>query len=272
MKKIMRKPISDSRSANSKAITTPTMPKTEDGAQPQTLRLNKAIASRGFCSRRKADELIFSGKVMVDGVTVTDPSLRVGPDAEITTDGHRLPGGGICRYLMMNKAVRTVCTANDPEGRPTVLDALPPEYRSERLFPVGRLDYFSEGLLILTNDGELTNKLLHPSHQVEKTYLAEVEGFPTAAALNKLRRGVRLKDGLTAPAAARILKRREDGVLLELRIHEGRNRQVRRMLDHVGHPVRHLRRTAVAFLRLDGLRPGEWRELSPAEVCRLKEL
>lgn len=272
MKKIMRKPISDSRSANSKAITTPTMPKTEDGAQPQTLRLNKAIASRGFCSRRKADELIFSGKVMVDGVTVTDPSLRVGPDAEITTDGHRLPGGGICRYLMMNKAVRTVCTANDPEGRPTVLDALPPEYRSERLFPVGRLDYFSEGLLILTNDGELAHRLMHPRFHLPKRYEVLVRGPVPHETLLTMRRGMILAEGeKLAPVEVQAHPAQNGTTRLSMTLHQGVNRQIRRMCRDLNLTVLRLQRVAQGPLNLGGLASGSVRALSPDETMALKK-
>lgn len=224
-----------------------------------------------MASRRAAEKMISEGRVTVNGRTESVLGTKIDPERDqVQVDGAPVCAGQLRRYIMLYKPAGYICSVRDERKRRTVLDLLPEV--EERIYPIGRLDYDTSGLLLLTNDGELTNKLLHPSHQVEKTYLAEVEGFPTAAALNKLRRGVRLKDGLTAPAAARILKRREDGVLLELRIHEGRNRQVRRMLEHVGHPVRHLRRTAVAFLRLDGLRPGEWRELSLAEVCRLKEL
>ena len=249
----------------------PEMPKVEEGA-PEALRLNKAIASRGFCSRRQADTLIFAGKVMVDGVTVTDPSLHAGPDAEIIIDGHRLSGGGICRYLMMNKAVRTVCTANDPEGRPTVLDALPPDFRGERLYPVGRLDYFSEGLLILTNDGELAHRLMHPRFHLSKRYEVLVRGKVTQEALLSMQRGMILAEGeKLAPVDVRSHPAPNGMTRLSMVLHQGVNRQIRRMCRDLNLTVLRLQRVAQGPLSLGDLASGCVRALSPAETMALRK-
>jgi 23S rRNA pseudouridine2605 synthase len=163
-----------------------------------------------------------------------------------------------------------VTTRSDPDGRPVVIDLLPPAAAAV-VYPVGRLDFDAEGLLLLTNDGELTQRLTHPSFGVVKTYLAEVEGDPAPAAVRQLREGVALDDGLTAPARVTVVQRRGDTSAVELGIHEGRNRQVRRMCDAIGHPVRRLVRTRIGPLRDGSLAPGTWRALTPAEVRRLYE-
>ena len=236
------------------------------------IRLQKFLAERGIASRRAAEEMILSGRVSVNGRPVDVLGVKIDPGRDkVSVDGLAVS----CRpeekrYILLYKPAGYICSVHDEKGRRTVLDLLP-EVQS-RIYPVGRLDYDTSGLLLLTNDGDLTNKLLHPSAQVVKTYLAEVRGVPDPRALDKLRRGVKLADGLTAPASARIIKRRDNGALVELRIHEGRNRQVRRMLEAVGYPVLHLRRSALAFLDLQGLKPGQWRELSGSEVARLKQL
>ena len=162
-------------------------------------------------------------------------------------------------YYLLNKPTGHVSTASDPQGRPTVVELVPAD---PRVFPVGRLDTDTEGLLLLTNDGELTQLLTHPSHGVVKTYLAEVEGVPRPAALAALRAGVELDDGPTAPATVRIVQRHRGNAVLELGIHEGRNRQVRRMCEAIGHPVRRLVRTRIGPLHDDHLRPGTWRPLA----------
>jgi 23S rRNA pseudouridine2605 synthase len=166
--------------------------------------------------------------------------------------------------VLLHKPAGVVTTASDPQGRPTVVDLVPADVR---LFPVGRLDRMTTGALLLTNDGELANRLMHPSHGVEKTYLAEVEGRPGEKAVSRLRDGVQLNDGITAPARVRLTA--PDTV--ELILHEGRNRQVRRMFEAVGHPVRRLHRPAYAGLTVEGLEPGEWRELRAGELRRLRD-
>lgn len=209
------------------------------------------------------EELIAAGRVLVNGEPA-ELGRRVDVDCdEVVVDG--VPVGvrpGLVYYLL-NKPAGVVSTASDPQGRPTVVNLVPSE---PRVYPVGRLDAATEGLLLLTNDGELAHRLTHPSFGIEKEYLAQVEGEPRPAALRRLRDGVELEDGLTAPAQ---VSQVEPGVL-RITIHEGRNRQVRRMAEAVGHPVRRLVRTRIGSLRGRGLEPGQWRELSQAEIRALE--
>jgi 23S rRNA pseudouridine2605 synthase len=231
-------------------------------------RLQKVLARAGLGSRRVCDDLISAGRVTVDGQTAA-PGTRVDPETQrIAVDGTPVTTRTDIAYYLLNKPTRVVTTADDPQGRPTVLELVP---NDPRVFPVGRLDYDTEGLLILTNDGDLAQLLTHPRHGVEKTYLAEVEGSPTAAAVRALRRGVELDDGLTSPASVHVVQQHGERAALELTIHEGRNRQVRRMCEAVGHPVRRLVRTRIGPLHDDRLAPGEWRVLQPAEVRTLYE-
>jgi 23S rRNA pseudouridine2605 synthase len=231
-------------------------------------RLQKVLARAGFGSRRAAEELIAAGRVAVDGETAS-LGRRVDPERDrITVDGIPVSLRADVVYYLLNKPARVVTTARDPEGRRTVLDLVPVE---PRVFPVGRLDYETEGLLVLTNDGELAQLLSHPSHAVEKVYLAEVEGVPSRAVLRRLREGVDLDDGRTAPARARVVQSHGDSAALELVIHEGRNRQVRRMCERVGHPVRRLVRTRIGPVSDRRLAPGEWRPLRRREVRALFE-
>ncbi len=227
-------------------------------------RLQKVLARAGYGSRRRCEELIADGRVTVDG-TVAELGRRVVPGhQQVAVDGvplALLPG--LVHYLL-NKPAGVVTTADDPQRRPTVVQLVPGE---PRVFPVGRLDTPTEGLLILTNDGELAQLLAHPSHGVEKEYLAEVEGQPSAGALRRLRQGVDLDDGPTAPAKVGVVG---PGVL-RIVIHEGRNRQVRRMCEAVGHPVRRLVRTRIGPLSDPNLAPGAWRPLTAAEVRALGE-
>ncbi len=234
--------------------------------KPDGERLQKVLARAGLGSRRVCDDLIAAGRVSVDGM-VAELGMRVDPDvARISVDDTPVTTRAGVVYYLLNKPARVVTTADDPEGRPTVLELVPTD---PRVFPVGRLDYDTEGLLLLTNDGDLTQVLTHPSHGVEKTYLAEVEGNPTAATVRELSAGIELDDGPTAPARVRVVQQHGDRAALELAIHEGRNRQVRRMCEAVGHPVRRLVRTRIGSLRDDRLAPGEWRLLEPAEVRAL---
>ena len=217
----------------------------------------------GLGSRRACEELIASGRVTVDGA-VAALGLRVDPRAaRIEVDGALVPVSPDLVYYVLNKPDGVVTTADDPQGRPTVLQLVPAE---PRVFPVGRLDLHTEGLLVLTNDGTLAQRLAHPSHGVPKEYVAEVEGgTPAAGALRSLRRGVDLEDGMTAPAEVGVLA---PGVL-RLVVHEGRNRLVRRMCNAVGHPVRRLVRTRIGPLRDTTLAPGHWRVLTQTEVRAL---
>lgn len=220
---------------------------------PEGERLQKVLASVGFGSRRTAEDLIAAGRVTVNG-DVAVLGRRVDPDRDLVeVDGAPIGVKPDLVYYMLNKPAGVVSTSRDTHGRPTVIDLVPSE---PRVFAVGRLDADTEGLLLVTNDGELANRIAHPSHGVEKEYLAEVEGGAVAAgALRRLRDGVELDDGLTAPAKA---SQPEPGVL-KLTIHEGRNRQVRRMCEAIGHPVRRLVRTRVGPLSARTLLPGEWR-------------
>jgi 23S rRNA pseudouridine2605 synthase len=225
------------------------------------VRLNAYLARAGVASRRKADELIKAGRVTVNG----EPgrlNTFVQPRDSVEVDGQRVRPQQLM-YVLLHKPAGTVTTAHDPQGRPTVVDFVGVR---ERVVPVGRLDADTTGALLLTNDGPLAHRLAHPRYGVEKVYEADVEGRPDAAALRALSEGVELEDGMTAPATVRCLA--PDRV--ELTLHEGRNRQVRRMLDAVGHPVRRLHRSRYADLTLEGLEPGQWRELEPSEVERLR--
>jgi 23S rRNA pseudouridine2605 synthase len=227
------------------------------------VRLQKVLAAAGIGSRRACEELIDEGRVTVDG-EVAVLGRRVDPETDrIEVDGQRVPvRPGLVTYLL-NKPRGVVSTASDPQGRPTVCQFVPEE---PRVFPVGRLDTDTEGLLLLTNDGDLAHRLTHPSFGVDKEYLAEVEGHPTPADLRRLRRGVELDDGLTAPAKASLSAQGA----LRLVIHEGRNRQVRRMCEAIGHPVRRLVRTRIGPLADRRLKPGEWRVLRIDEVRTLE--
>ena len=229
-------------------------------------RLQKVLARAGMGSRRTAENLIAAGRVTVNG-EVAILGRRVDPDVDrITVDGVPVSASGEIVTYLLNKPTGVVSTASDPQGRPTVVQIVPDE---PRVFPVGRLDFDTEGLLVLTNDGDLAQRLTHPSHAVEKTYLAEVDGVPTRATLRRLREGLELDDGPTAPAEVNLVQSRADTAAVEIVIHEGRNRQVRRMLDSVGHPVRRLVRTRIAALADPSLAPGEWRQLTHDEIRAL---
>jgi len=231
------------------------------------MRLAKYLAHAGVASRRASETLIAAGRVSVEGEIVTDPARDVGEDSRIAVDGRPVAGAEPRVLYAVNKPVGVVSTARDTHGRPTVLELVPAE--GLRLYPVGRLDADSSGLILLTNDGELANRLTHPSFEISKTYRARLGGGTVEEeALDALRRGVELDDGAAAPARVRRLK----GDLIELTIHEGRNRQVRRMCAAVGHPVLELSRVAFGPLRLDGLKPGAHRRLGAAEVERLRAL
>ena len=234
--------------------------------EPGGERLQKVLARAGLGSRRACEELIEGGRVEVNG-EVAALGRRVDPEHDrVAVDGVTIPVRAGLVYYLLNKPAKVVTTAHDPEGRPTVVDLVPGE---PRVFPVGRLDWDTEGLLLLTNDGDLAHGLTHPSRGVPKTYLAEVAGVPSRAALRALREGVDLDDGRTAPARARVAQTSPTGAALELVIHEGRNRQVRRMCEAVGHPVRRLVRTRFGPLLDHRLPPGQWRPLSPAEIRAL---
>jgi 23S rRNA pseudouridine2605 synthase len=223
------------------------------------VRLARFLAHAGVASRRSAERLIAGGRVSVGGEVVTDPARDVSEGSDVTVDGSRVAPEPR-EVHALNKPAGVVSTANDTHGRPTVTDLVPSE---RRLYPVGRLDADTTGLILLTNDGDLANRLIHPRYEVPKTYLARVEPpHLTDAALEALRDGVELDDGVTAPADAR----RAGRGVVEITLREGRKRQVRRMLEAVGHRVVELRRIGFGPLRLEGLAEGEHRLLSPEEV------
>ncbi len=225
------------------------------------MRLNAYLARAGVASRRGSDELIKAGRVLVNGEPGQLNTFVEGTD-RVEVDGREVAKQPIA-HVLLHKPAGVVSTARDPQGRPTVVDLVP---NASRVVPVGRLDADTTGALLLTNDGQLAHRLAHPSYGVEKVYVAEVGGKPGDAVLQKLRDGVELDDGVTSPAQVRRIAPNT----IELTIHEGRNRQVKRMLEAVGHPVRSLHRSRYAGLTLEGLEPGQWRELEPSEVERLR--
>jgi 23S rRNA pseudouridine2605 synthase len=227
------------------------------------MRLGKFLATAGVASRRASEEIIRQGRVTVQGQTVTDPARDVDEHTEVTVDGQPLQPTTHRVVYVVNKPAGVVSTARDPQKRPTVVSLVPAD---TRLYPVGRLDADATGLILLTNDGPLAHRLTHPSFQVPKTYRAVVGRPPVrASALRSLRQGIRLEDGLTAPAQARLIK----PDTIELTIREGRKRQVKRMCDAVGHPVRSLERIKLGPLTLGRLPPGRWRLLSDPELQAL---
>lgn len=226
-------------------------------------RIQKVLARAGVGSRRAVEEMIAAGRVRVNG-EVPEPGRRIDPQKDkVEVDGSPVPLDAALVHYFLNKPVGVVATAADPEGRPTVVDLLDAE---ERIWPVGRLDIDSEGAIILTNDGDLALKLTHPRYEVPKTYLVEVTGSVRRETVGLLRKGVDLDDGPTAPARVRIADKSGGMTLLEITITEGRNQQVRRMCDAIGHPAVRLVRTAIGPLQLGRLKPGRWRRLSPVEV------
>ena len=233
-------------------------PEPEDGE-----RLQKVLARVGLGSRRTCEDMIAAGRVTVDGERAV-LGRRVDPEhSVVAVDGTPIGVKAGLVYYLLNKPEGVVTTADDPQGRPTVLGLVPEE---PRVFPVGRLDMDTEGLLLLTNDGDLTHRLTHPSFGVDKEYVAQVEGAPTRHSVRTLREGVELEDGLTAPAQAALI----GPSVIRLTIHEGRNRQVRRMCEAIGHPVTRLIRTRIGPLADRKLKPGAWRELTTDEVRALE--
>jgi pseudouridine synthase len=225
------------------------------------VRLNAFLSRAGVASRRRADELIRAGRVRVNGAT-GELNTVVGKHDVVEVDGRRVQRQPLA-YVLLHKPAGVVTTASDPQGRRTVVDLIPSE---PRVVPVGRLDVDTTGALLLTNDGELAHRLAHPRYGVPKVYEADVDGRPSPDVLAQLRDGVELEDGRTAPAGVRSVASSR----IELTLHEGRNRQVRRMCEAVGHPVRGLHRSRYADLDLRGLAPAEWRQLTKSEVAALR--
>ena len=232
------------------------------------MRLQKYMASCGVASRRSCETLIADGRVTVDGVVITAMGTQVEPEQTICVDGKRIMPETEKHYILYHKPAGEMSTASDPEGRATVLD----KFRDYpvRLYPIGRLDYDSEGLLLLTNDGELTERMLHPSKEVEKTYLARVTGTVTSDEVSRLIHGVMIEGRMTSHAKARVIRAEERYSDMLITIHEGRNRQVRKMVEAIGHEVMMLRRVRFGPLSLGDLKRGMWRELTNEEIEKIK--
>jgi 23S rRNA pseudouridine2605 synthase len=232
-------------------------------------RLQKILSQAGVASRRASEQLMLVGRVSVNGATVRELGTKADPGRDdIRVDGRRVKIAAHHRYILLNKPRGYVTTRSDPEGRPTVLDLL--GRVREYVYPVGRLDYDSDGLLLLTNDGDLAARLTHPRHGVSRVYEALVLGFPDAHDLKRLGRGVPIDGRSTQPALVKVLRTRGEGAVLEITVREGRNRQVRRMCEAIGHPVSQLTRVAIGPLRDPRLKPGYWRDLESAEIARLQ--
>ncbi len=233
-------------------------------------RLQKVMAQAGVASRRRCEEMIAAGMVKVNEKVVTKLGTKVDPRRDkIKVGDETIYLSPRKYYILMYKPRGYVTTLSDEKGRKKVTDLL--KNITGRIYPVGRLDYNSEGLLLLTNDGNLTYALTHPKYRVPKTYMVRVAGVPNPEKLKQMGAGLVLEDGKTAPAEVRLVGRRQEKALLELTIYEGRNRQVRRMCEHIGHPVLRLQRTKFANLNIEGLRPGHYRHLTGEEVRKLKE-
>lgn len=234
-------------------------------------RLQKVIALNGYCSRRKAEKLIVDGKVLVNGSLVTELGTKVKTSDEIIVEGVVLDNKKNFEYYLLNKPREVISAAFDDKGRVTVVDIVK---TNARIYPVGRLDYDTTGLILLTNDGEFANMLMHPSFEVEKTYVAKVKGIVTGYEVKKLRQGIFIDNYKTAPAKVKLksIDKKEKRSILEITIHEGHNQQVRKMFESLGHEVIKLKRERYAFLTLDGVKTGEYRPLTIKEVKRLYSL
>lgn len=236
------------------------------------MRLQKVLSAAGVASRRAAEAFITEGRVTVNGITVSELGSKADPDADdIRVDGRRVKMPQQRRYILMYKPRGHITTRSDPQGRPTVIDLLARGGVSQYVYPVGRLDYDSEGLLLLTNDGDLAARLTHPRHGVERAYEVKVAGVPGDVQVERLARGVMIDGRMTAPADVSMLRVTEAGhAVLSFVLREGRQRQVRRMCEAVGHPVSRLRRVRIGPIRDDHIRPGEFRDLDAREVAALK--
>jgi 23S rRNA pseudouridine2605 synthase len=233
------------------------------------MRINQYIASAGITSRRKADEMIEQGRVRINGAVLLNPGYHVQEGDNVEVDGTRIEPEQKKVYYLLNKPAGYVTSTADKEGRPVVTDLVPD---SVRVFPVGRLDYNTTGLLILTNDGDLSNKLMHPSHGFDKKYLVRANGIVTLAEAKRLEEGVDIGGFVTSPAEVHLIKHDRNSTIAEITIHEGKNRQVRRMFKAIGHPVLELSRIGLGNLTIGKLAQGQCRKLSPAEVEYLKRV
>lgn len=234
------------------------------------MRLQKYLAKCGVASRRKSEEVILAGRVAVNGQVVRELGTKVSENDKVMLDGKPIYIEEESIYILLNKPVGYVTTSDDQFGRATVLDLI--EGVDERIYPVGRLDYDTSGLLILTNDGEFTYKMTHPKHEISKTYMATVKGIPNKTSLERFRNGLAIEDYVTSRAKVEILEKNRDDAKLEIVIHEGRNRQVRKMCEAIGHPVKSLQRVSFGRLTMGSLRAGKWRYLDKAEVDELLSL
>jgi 23S rRNA pseudouridine2605 synthase len=234
-------------------------------------RLQKVIARAGIASRRKSEDLIKEGRVKVNGKVVTELGLKVSSSDKVEVNEIQIEKEEPV-YFLLYKPRGVISSVNDEKGRKVVTDFFP--HLKERIYPVGRLDYDTSGLLVLTNDGEFANLLMHPKSEIDKVYVAKIKGIPSKENLRKLEKGIRLEDGKTAPARVKLLSadNKKQSAIVEITIHEGRNRQVRRMFEAIGHDVLKLKRERYAFLTLNGLKTGDAREITPHEVKQLRAL
>nr|WP_207669183.1 pseudouridine synthase [Natranaerovirga pectinivora] len=234
------------------------------------MRLQKYLADAGIASRRKAEELILAGLIKVNDKVVKELGTKINSEKDVVKYKNK-PVGEKEKfiYLLLNKPVGYISSVTDPRKRKTVIDLIK---EKERVFPVGRLDYESEGLLIITNDGELTYRLTHPKHHIPKTYMVKVKGFPTDDKLAKLRKGLDLGEYRTSKTDIRIAKKYKNDTVVEVVLYEGKNRQIRKMFDHIGHPVNSLRRIAIGKIEIEDLKVGEYRKLTKEEIKYLKSL
>jgi 23S rRNA pseudouridine2605 synthase len=230
----------------------------------ELIRLQKYIADCGVASRRKAEELIQLGCVKVNGTVVTEMGTKVCDSDRVEVNGKVIKPESKKVYILLNKPSGYVTTVKDQFRRPTVLDLL--KGVNERVFPVGRLDYETTGLLILTNDGDFTYKMTHPKHEMEKTYLATIMGVPTEEEISRFEKGLEIEDYITSPAKLKVISSKESTCVVEITIHEGRNRQVRKMCEKIGHPVLTLKRISIGNVTLGDLKEGSWRELTSSEI------
>lgn len=239
------------------------------------IRLQKFLADQGIASRRKSEELISAGKVRVNGQVIKQLGSKVDPEVDRVAVGKKLLSVAIEQkkyYFLLYKPTGYVTTTSDENGRPTVLELLPAELRKKRLYPVGRLDMDTSGLLLLSNDGELTHQLTHPKHETTKVYEALVEGVPTSRELKRFREGLQVAYRRTAPAEIELINEQSSNSLLRITIHEGRHHQVKRMCLAINHPVLALKRVEFAGLNLGTLAKGAGRELTEEEIKHLKKL
>jgi 23S rRNA pseudouridine2605 synthase len=235
----------------------------------KSMKIAHYLSRAGAASRRKAEQMVRDGRVKVNGSLVSDPAVRIDPERDLVELNSVRVEREKYLYILLNKPKGYLSAVSDNRGRPTVIELI---HSNKRLYPVGRLDFESEGLLLLTNDGDFTNHMIHPRYKIDKTYRVWVKGIVSPSALARLEKGIRLEDGITAPARVKLLKVSAGNSLVEIVIHEGRKRQVRRMMEAISHPVLSLKRTGFGFLTLDGVAPGRFRYLTAAEVSKLEQL